>query len=212
VNGGSTFLATRSSIIDLHPNPGMSQYLGKYRKMHIPQNPGYNGNYHFIPDDHGYQVFKTRDANLGVLICWNQWFPEAAQLTAMKTAEIIFIPTAIGFNPENANEDRPEESHAAWQQIVQQGNAAANACYLVAVNRVGVEQAPDAFGRIQFWGGSFAADLSGHVSQKAYIESAENLLYTLDISRIEGIRNFSSHPFRDRRVDSYNELTRLYSN
>ena len=185
-------------------------YLGKYRKMHIPQDPGYTEKYYFTPGDLGYQVFRTRYADLGVLICWDQWFPEAARLTAMKGAEMIFIPTAIGFDPGNENEERPEESHAAWQ-IVQQGHAAANVCYLAAVNRVGLEQAPDGSGSIQFWGGSFVVDLSGQVIEKASLEAEENLLCTVDLERIERVRNISSYPFRDRRVDSYQDLTRLYS-
>ncbi|MBK5108863.1 MAG: carbon-nitrogen hydrolase [Anaerolineales bacterium] len=185
-------------------------YLGKYRKMHIPQDPGYTEKYYFTPGDLGYQVFRTHYADLGVLICWDQWFPEAARLTAMKGAEIIFIPTAIGFDPENENEERPEESHAAWQ-IVQQGHAAANVCYLAAVNRVGLEQEPDGSGSIRFWGGSFVADLSGQVIEKASMEAEENLLCTVDLDRIERVRNISSYPFRDRRVDSYEDLTRLYS-
>jgi N-carbamoylputrescine amidase len=186
-------------------------YLGKYRKMHIPQDPGYTEKYYFTPGDLGYQVFRTRYADVGVLICWDQWFPEAARLTAMKGAEIIFIPTAIGFDPKNENEERPEESHAAWQ-IVQQGHAAANACYLAAVNRVGLEDAPDGSGSIQFWGGSFAADLSGQLIQKASMEAEENLLCNLDLERIKRIRDLSSYPFRDRRVDSYQDITKLYSN
>jgi N-carbamoylputrescine amidase len=185
-------------------------YLGKYRKMHIPQDPGYTEKYYFTPGDLGYQVFKTKYADVGVLICWDQWFPEAARLTAMKGAEIIFIPTAIGFDPENENKERPEESHAAWQ-IVQQGHAAANACYLAAVNRVGLEEAPDGSGKIQFWGGSFVADLSGQVIEKASMQEGEDLMCPVDLGLIEQVRNISSYPFRDRRVDSYQELTKLYS-
>jgi N-carbamoylputrescine amidase len=186
-------------------------YLGKYRKMHIPQDPGYTEKYYFTPGDLGYQVFRTRYADVGVLICWDQWFPEAARLTAMQGAEIIFVPTAIGFDPQNKESERPDESHAAWQ-IVQQGHAAANACYFAAVNRVGFEGAPDDSGGIQFWGGSFVADLSGQVAVKASIEEEENLLCSLDLERIEKVRNISSYPFRDRRVDSYQDLTKLYSN
>jgi N-carbamoylputrescine amidase len=185
-------------------------YLGKYRKMHIPQDPGYTEKYYFTPGDLGYKVFKTKYADVGVLICWDQWFPEAARLTAMRGAEIIFAPTAIGFDPQNKAPERPEESHAAWQ-IVQQGHAAANACYFAAVNRVGFEQAPDGSGGIQFWGGSFIADLSGQVAAKASMEEEENLLYEIDFEQIEKLRNTSSYPFRDRRVDSYQDLTKLYS-
>ena len=186
-------------------------YLGKYRKMHIPQDPGYSEKFYFTPGDLGYHVFRTRFADVGVLICWDQWFPEAARLTAMKGAEIIFVPTAIGFDPQNKESERPDESHAAWQ-IVQQGHAAANACYFAAANRVGFEQAPDDSGGIHFWGGSFVADLSGQVAVKASMEEEENLLCSLDLERIEKVRNISSYPFRDRRVDSYQDLTKLYSN
>ena len=185
-------------------------YLGKYRKMHIPQDPGYTEKYYFTPGNLGYPVFKTRFAYLGVLICWDQWFPEAARLVAMRGAEIIFIPTAIGFNPQNEAEERPDESHAAWQ-TVQQGHAAANVCFLAAVNRVGYEAAPDGSGGVQFWGGSFVADLSGQLLKKAVMEEEENLLCTLDLDRIERIRNLSSYPFRDRRIDSYQDLTKPYS-
>ena len=166
--------------------------------------------FYFTPGDLGYQVFRTKYADVGVLICWDQWFPEAARLTAMKGAEIIIVPTAIGFDPQNEASERPEESHAAWQ-IVQQGHAAANACYLAAVNRVGFEGAPDDSGGIQFWGGSFVADLSGQVAVKASMEEEENLLCALDFEQIEEVRNISSYPFRDRRVDSYQDLTKIYS-
>ena len=156
-------------------------------------------------------VDALHDADIGVLICWDQWFPEAARLTTMKGAEIIFIPTAIGFDPNNESKERPEESHAAWQ-IVQQGHAAANACYLAAVNRVGLEEAPDGSGQIQFWGSSFVADLSGQVIKKASTQEEENLLCPVDLGLIEQVRIISSYPFRDRRVDSYQDLSKLYSN
>lgn len=185
-------------------------YLGKYRKMHIPQDPGYTEKYYFTPGDLGYQVFRTKYADIGVLICWDQWFPEAARLTAMKGAELIFCPTAIGFDPDNKSAEEREESHAAWQ-IVQQGHAAANACYLAAINRVGFEKSPDGNGGIQFWGGSFVANPSGQLLEKASTEEEENLLCSIDLSRIEEIHNISSYPFRDRRVDSYQDLTALYS-
>ena len=185
-------------------------YLGKYRKMHIPQDPGYTEKYYFTPGDLGYQVFRTKYADIGVLICWDQWFPESARLTAMKGAELIFCPTAIGFDPDNKSAEEREQSHAAWQ-IVQQGHAAANACYLAAINRVGFEKSPDGNGGIQFWGGSFVANPSGQLLEKASTEEEENLLCSIDLSRIEEIRNISSYPFRDRRVDSYQDLTALYS-
>jgi N-carbamoylputrescine amidase len=184
--------------------------LGKYRKMHIPQDPGYTEKFYFTPGDLGYPVFNTHYADIGVLICWDQWFPEAARLIAMKGAEIIFCPTAIGFDPHTKSTEDREESHAAWQ-IVQQGHAAANACYLAAINRVGFEESPDGGNGIQFWGGSFIANPSGQLLEKASMEEEENLLCSIDLSRIEEIRNTSSYPFRDRRVDSYQDLTKLYS-
>ena len=185
-------------------------FLGKYRKMHIPQDPGYTEKYYFTPGDLGYKVFRTKFADVGVLICWDQWFPEAARLTAMQGAEIIFVPTAIGFDPQNKEAERPDESHAAWQ-IVQQGHAAANACYLAAVNRVGFEGASGGSGGIQFWGGSFVADISGQVVKKASMEEEEILFCEIDLEQIEKVRNTSSYPFRDRRIDSYQDLTKLYS-
>ena len=149
-------------------------------------------------------------ADIGLVICWDQWYPEAARLTALKGAEIIFYPTAIGYSPVEKNPEDVAESYESWQ-IVHQGHAAANACYFAAVNRVGFEQAPDGSGGIQFWGGSFIADLSGQVAAKASMEEEENLLYEIDFEQIEKLRNTSSYPFRDRRVDSYQDLTKLYS-
>lgn len=186
------------------------KYLGKYRKMHIPQDPGYLEKYYFTPGDLGYQVFKTKFADIGVLICWDQWYPEAARLTAMKGAEIIFCPTAIGYSPIEKNPAEIQESHESWQ-IVQQGHAAANACYVAAVNRVGFEEAPGGGEGIQFWGKSFIANPSGQLIQEASMENEEILVCPVDLSNIEKIRNRWSFPFRDRRVDSYQDLTQLYS-
>jgi N-carbamoylputrescine amidase len=184
-------------------------YLGKYRKMHIPQDPGYLEKYYFTPGDLGYQVFKTKFADIGVLICWDQWYPEAARLTALKGAEIIFYPTAIGYSPIEKNPKDVAESYESWQ-IVQQGHAAANACFVATVNRVGFEQTPGGGEGIQFWGKSFIANPSGQLIQEASMDNEEILVCSVDLSKIEKIRTSESFPFRDRRVDSYQGLTQLY--
>jgi N-carbamoylputrescine amidase len=184
-------------------------FLGKYRKMHIPEDPGYIEKYYFTPGDLGYPVFKTRYADIGVLICWDQWFPEAARLIALKGGEIIFYPTAIGYSPPE-DENNPENSYPSWQ-TVQQGHAAANACYVAAVNRVGFEETPGGGPGIKFWGQSFVADPQGQLVKKASSEVEEVLVCTVNLSIIDRIRTNESFPFRDRRVDSYQELIRLYS-
>lgn len=185
-----------------------ARYLGKYRKMHIPQDPGYTEKFYFTPGDLGYPVFKTRYADIGVLICWDQWFPEAARLISMKGAEIIFYPTAIGFSPPE-DENNPDNSYPSWQ-TVQQGHAAANACYVAAVNRVGFEESPGEGPGIKFWGQSFVADPQGQLIAKASSEAEEVLVCTVDLSIIDRIKTRESFPFRDRRVDSYKDLTKLY--
>jgi N-carbamoylputrescine amidase len=180
-------------------------YLGKYRKMHIPDDPHYYEKYYFTPGDLGYRVFRTKYANIGVLICWDQWFPEAARLTAMRGVEIILIPTAIGYS-------RPEPDPGyqdAWQ-VVQRGHAVANACYLAAVNRVGFEESPDGEGGIDFWGRSFVANPDGKVLEEASENEEQILVCPVDLALIEEIRNVWSFPFRDRRVDSYGGLTKLF--
>jgi N-carbamoylputrescine amidase len=184
-------------------------YLGKYRKMHIPQDPGYIEKYYFTPGDLGYKVFKTKYADIGVLICWDQWFPEAARIIALKGGQIIFYPTAIGYSPPE-DENNPSNSYHSWQ-TVQQGHAVANACYVAAVNRVGFEETPGGGPGIKFWGQSFVADPQGQVIKKASSEAEEVLVCTVNLSIIDRIRSSESFPFRDRRVDSYQDLTKLYS-
>ncbi len=183
-------------------------WLGKYRKMHIPEDPLYYEKFYFTPGDLGYQVFKTKYADIGVLICWDQWFPEAVRLTAMKGAEIIFIPTAIGYIPSNKKIERPEH-HNAWQ-VVQRGQAVANACYLAAVNRVGFEENPAGEEGLDFWGQSFVANPYGTVIKQAAEDEEEILLCPVNLASIKEIRDGFSFPFRDRRVDSYNDLTKLF--
>jgi N-carbamoylputrescine amidase len=192
-------------------------YLGKYRKMHIPDDPHYYEKFYFTPGDLGYEVFKTNYADIGVLICWDQWFPEAARLLGLKGCQIIFIPTAIGYST-------PEEGTTydhAWQ-TVQQGHAVANACFLAAVNRTGFEADPanpdssDGVGPqgesgIDFWGQSFVADPDGVILKQASKDKEETLVCEIDLSKIEETKIHFSFPYRDRRVDSYQDLLRLYT-
>ena len=182
--------------------------LGKYRKMHIPDDPGYYEKFYFAPGDLGYRVFKTRYASLGVLICWDQWFPEAARLSAMGGAELILIPTAIGYS-SMADEGDAEAYRNSWE-IVQRGHAVANACYLGVVNRVGYEPCADGQGGIDFWGSSFLADPDGEVVARASEEEPDLLLCSVDLGHVEEVRKRFSFPFRDRRADSYGGLTKLY--
>jgi N-carbamoylputrescine amidase len=184
-------------------------YLGKYRKMHIPDDPGYYEKFYFAPGDLGYPVFHTKYARIGVLICWDQWFPEAARLLALKGAEILLIPTAIGHRREGGEQSTNDDYDRGWE-IVQRGHAVANACYLAAVNRVGFEPGPDPGEGIDFWGQSFVADPDGMVLARASAEQEEILIAPVDLDLIDEIRTRWSFPFRDRRVDSYGGLTKLY--
>ncbi|MCJ7662452.1 MAG: hypothetical protein MUO67_25175, partial [Anaerolineales bacterium] len=185
-------------------------FLGKYRKNHIPDDPGYYEKYYFTPGDLGYPVFRTRYADVGILICWDQWFPEAARLVAMKGAEIIFIPTAIGYTPSDTSNVQGSDYNEAWL-TVQQGHAVANSCYLAAVNRVGFEGTPENHFGINFWGQSFISNPYGQVLKKASMEKDEILVCPVDLSLVENLRDCLPFPFRDRRVDTYGDLTRLYS-
>jgi N-carbamoylputrescine amidase len=184
-------------------------YLGKYRKMHIPDDPGYLEKFYFTPGDLGFRVFRTKFANIGVLICWDQWFPEAARLTAMSGAELILVPTAIGHKLPEDVEMRDEGYPHAWQ-TVQQGHAVANACFFGAVNRVGVEPSPNGVDGIDFWGSSFVADPFGRVVAQAAADKEEVLVCEIDLDRVREMRDGWSFPFRDRRIDAYGGLTRLY--
>lgn len=193
-------------------------YLGNYRKMHIPDDPHYYEKYYFTPGDLGYKVFKTKYAQLGVLICWDQWFPEAARLLGLQGVEIIFIPTAIGFS--HIEEGTSYDS--AWK-TVQQGHAVANACFLAAVNRVGFELDPsNAPGQssgvgpngeqgINFWGQSFITDPDGMIVKEASKDREEILICPVNLEQVEETKKLSSYPYRDRRIDSYQDLLNLYS-
>ncbi|MCP4421468.1 MAG: carbon-nitrogen hydrolase [Chloroflexi bacterium] len=184
------------------------RYLGKYRKMHIPEDPHYYEKFYFTPGDLGYKAFQTKYAKIGVLICWDQWFPEAARLTAMRGAEIIFYPTAIGFTPaEKASGETT--TYEAWE-VVQRGHAVANGCYVAAINRIGSESSPDGSGSTNFWGQSFVANPYGQIETQASADQEDLLLFDIDLALIEESRNDLAHFFRDRRIDSYAPLTKRY--
>jgi N-carbamoylputrescine amidase len=185
------------------------RYLGKYRKMHIPDDPGYYEKFYFAPGDLGYKVFRTRYAKVGVLICWDQWFPEAARLVALRGAEILLIPTAIGYR-HSEGVQLTEYGHEDTWQVVQRGHAVANACFVAAVNRVGFEQSPAGNEGIDFWGQSFLSDACGKVVGQASAEREEIVVAPMDFALMEEMRKAWSYPFRDRRVDSYGRITQLY--
>jgi N-carbamoylputrescine amidase len=179
--------------------------LGLYRKMHIPDDPLFYEKFYFAPGDLGFKVFDCRAARVGVLICWDQWFPEAARLTAMQGAEILFYPTAIGWHPSEKAEFGHAQ-HDSWE-LIQRSHAVANGCYVVAVNRTGHEGAAD--GGIEFWGQSFVADPSGRVVARASADEAEVLVVPLDLDRVEVARTHWPF-FRDRRIDAYSGLTQRF--
>jgi N-carbamoylputrescine amidase len=176
-------------------------YLGKYRKMHIPDDPGYYEKFYFTPGDMGYKVFKTKYATIGVLICWDQWYPEASRITALKGAEIMFYPTAIGW-ATSQNEATNIEQYNAWQTI-QRSHAVANGVPVVSVNRVGYE------GEMKFWGGSFIANPFGTLLYKASHDDEETVVTEIDLKASEYYR--THWPFlRDRRIDSYQPITKRF--
>jgi len=178
-------------------------YLGKYRKMHIPDDPAYYEKFYFTPGDLGYKVFKTRFASIGVLICWDQWYPEAARITSLMGAEILFYPTAIGW-ATNQDEATNIEQYNAWQTI-QRSHAVANGVHVVSVNRVGLEQQ----GAMRFWGGSFVSNPFGSLLLKASHDAEEVHVVPVDLSRTDSYR--THWPFlRDRRIDSYQPITRRF--
>jgi N-carbamoylputrescine amidase len=180
--------------------------LGRYRKMHIPDDPLYFEKFYFTPGDLGFRAWQTRYAKIGVLICWDQWYPEAARLTAMQGAEILFYPTAIGWHPGEKAE-LGERQHSAWE-TVQRAHAIANGCYVATPNRVGHEKL-DGRG-IQFWGQSFIAGTSGELLAKASADQEEILVAPLDLRKVDETR--THWPFlRDRRIDAYGDLTRRMS-
>ena len=171
---------------------------GKYRKMHIPDDPLYYEKFYFTPGDLGFQTHDTRFGKVGALVCWDQWFPEAARLTALSGSQFLFYPTAIGWLPDEATEMN-EAQHSAWETI-QRGHAIANGVYVIVVNRVGPE------GKLTFWGQSFVADPFGRIIAKASADNEEVLVVDCDLKKIEETRQ--NWPFlRDRRIDSYLPLS-----
>jgi N-carbamoylputrescine amidase len=173
------------------------KYLGKYRKHHIPDDPGYYEKFYFTPGDKDYKVFDTKYARIGTLICWDQWYPEAARITSLMGAEILFYPTAIGW-ADSQPEELNVQQFNAWQTI-QRGHAIANGVFVVAVNRTGRE------GNMKFWGGSFVSDPFGKVLYQANHDKEENKVVELDLNLIEETR--IHWPFlRDRRIDSYKSI------
>jgi N-carbamoylputrescine amidase len=178
-------------------------YLGKYRKMHIPDDPAYYEKFYFTPGDLGYKIFKTKYATIGVLICWDQWYPEGARITSLMGAEILFYPTAIGW-ATSQDELTNSEQFNAWQTI-QKSHAVANGLYVVSVNRVGFEQQ----GAMKFWGGSFIANPFGRVLVQASHDKEEIHVLPVDLNKTDSYR--THWPFlRDRRIDSYQPITKRY--
>ncbi len=176
-------------------------YLGKYRKTHIPDDPNYHEKFYFTPGDLGYRTWDTRYGRIGVLVCWDQWYPEAARLTALSGAQILFYPTAIGWMDEE-KESQGAAQHCAWE-TVQRGHAVANGCYVAAVNRTGRE------GALEFWGGSFVANPFGEVMARADAGKEAVLVVECDLGRIDEIR--CNWPFfRDRRIETYGDLQKRF--
>lgn len=179
------------------------KYLGKYRKMHIPDDPAYYEKFYFTPGDLGYKVFKTKYATIGVLICWDQWYPEAARITSLMGAEILFYPTAIGW-ATSQDEETNKEQFNAWHTI-QKSHAVANGVHVVGVNRVGFEQD----GAMKFWGGSFVSNPFGNIVVEASHDKEETMVVEIDLSNTDKYR--THWPFlRDRRIDSYQPITNRY--
>jgi len=177
--------------------------LGSYRKMHIPDDPLFYEKFYFTPGDLGFRAWQTRFARIGVLVCWDQWYPEAARLTAMQGAEILFYPTAIGWHPSEKAK-YGERQHSAWETI-QRSHAVANGCYVVTPNRVGREIISGE--GLEFWGQSFVAGTSGEILAKASASQEENLVVDLDLANVDTTR--THWPFlRDRRIDAYGDLSR----
>ena len=178
--------------------------LGIYRKMHIPDDPLFYEKFYFTPGDLGFRAWRTRHARIGVCICWDQWYPEAARLTALQGAEILFYPTAIGWHPGEKNKYGADQ-HSAWD-LTQRSHAVTNGCYVAVANRVGLERPAGGDG-IEFWGQSFVAGTSGQILAKASSDKEENLIVPVDLAKVDVTR--THWPFlRDRRIDAYQGLTR----
>jgi N-carbamoylputrescine amidase len=187
--------------------------LGIYRKMHIPDDPLYYEKFYFTPGDTGFRSWDTTFGKIGVLICWDQWYPEGARLTALQGAEILFYPTAIGWHPSEKAE-YGKAQHESWE-LIQRSHAVANGCYVCAPNRIGVEKILGSDGKpvsedgIQFWGQSFVASPNGQVVKRASIDQEEITMVECDLDNVEFSR--THWPFlRDRRIDAYGDITKRY--
>ncbi len=181
---------------------GDGELLGKYRKMHIPDDPLYHEKFYFTPGDLGFQAWPTAQGKIGVCVCWDQWYPEAARLTALRGAEILFYPTAIGWHPSEKKEFGAAQ-YSAWETI-QRSHAIANGCYVAAANRVGHE-APAGGDGIEFWGQSFVAAPSGEIIAKGSVDREEIVIADVEWDRVNEHR--THWPFlRDRRVDAYSGI------
>ena len=188
-------------------------FMGVYRKMHIPDDPLYYEKFYFTPGDTGFKVWETKYAKIGVLICWDQWFPEGARLTALQGAQILFYPTAIGWHPSEKAE-YGEAQHDSWE-LIQRSHAVANGCYVCAPNRIGTEKIIGLDGKpvsedgIQFWGQSFISEPNGKVIQRASIDQEQVIVHPCDLEKVEFSR--THWPFlRDRRIDAYGDLTKRF--
>jgi N-carbamoylputrescine amidase len=181
-------------------------YLGKYRKMHIPDDPAFYEKFYFTPGDLGFRAWDTRYGRIGVCICWDQWYPEAARLTALQGAQILFYPTAIGWHPGEKAE-HGKRQHDSWETI-QRSHAIANGCYVAVPNRIGHE-APDGGPGIEFWGQSFVADPSGQIVAKASVDGEEILLSEVDLDALDTQRTHWPF-FRDRRIDAYSDIVKRF--
>lgn len=193
-----------NSIVVLDSDGSMA---GLYRKMHIPDDPAYYEKFYFTPGDKGFQAIQTSVGKIGTLICWDQWFPEAARLTTLQGAEMLFYPTAIGWHPSEKTQEGATQREA-WQTI-QRSHAIANGVFVSVVNRVGHEKLADAGEGIEFWGSSFICDPFGSVLAEASTDKEEVLLAEIDLGRVEKVRRH--WPFlRDRRVDAYGGITKRF--
>jgi len=180
--------------------------LGIYRKMHIPDDPLFYEKFYFTPGDTGFKAWDTRYGKIGVLICWDQWYPEGARLTALQGAEILFYPTAIGWHPKEKAEYGVNQ-HGAWETI-QRSHAVANGCYVAAINRIGLEQ-PIGGDGLEFWGQTFVAGTSGQILAKASVDQEEILLVPVDLTKVDVTRTHWPF-FRDRRIDAYGDITKRF--
>lgn len=198
--------------VGLHHNTAVvierdGSIAGKYRKMHIPDDPGYYEKFYFTPGDLGFNPIETSVGKLGVLVCWDQWFPEAARLMAMAGADLLIYPTAIGWSPEEPDDEHLRQRDA-WI-TVQRSHAIANGLPVISVNRVGHEADPAGGAGLRFWGSSFVAGPQGEILWSAPVDTEETAVVSVDLSRSEAVRRMWPY-LRDRRIDHYGDLLKIY--